>query len=580
MTSKKASDPGMLQLTRDIFTLYPKRSVIVLASMFLAGLMEVLGAATLLPLLTIIGDTKNTDSRIMNAMNDVLGVFSLSADIKTLLLIIIALITFKAFFTLIAMRNVGFAMVDMANDMRMKLIRALMRAKWSYFSSLPVGHVANAVGTETNRASKSCMSLLKIISESIVVCIYLVTVFFISWQMTLVAMVTGALIMLLLYKLVMMVRQAGKEKTKHMTDLSGLITDSISSVKVIKAMAHEEHYTKMLEKESLGIRAAKRKWIVGKNSLLAIREPIIIALIAGGIFLATEYTPDALQSLSMPAMVTFAFMFLRIIQKITGLQVLHQMLVIDESAYWSLKDITKRAEMHAEEWGGQKAPDLKHSIRFDNVSFAHHKDDTGVKVFKDVNIEFQTGKLNVLIGKSGAGKTTLVDLIAGFYKPQSGCIYLDDIPLGDVELKAWRQSIGYVPQEPFLFHDTIANNILMGQNNVDEGDVEDALKKAGALSFVKELPEGIHETVGEKGQLFSGGQRQRISIARALVNSPKLLILDEPSSALDKKTEKELFDVIKKLSNDVTVLIISHNMNIRSYADNVFTIENGSITEN
>src|SRR5690606_21587447 len=153
---------------------------------------------------------------------------------------------------------------------------------------------------------------------------------------------------------------------------------------------------------------------------------------------------------------------------------------------------------------------------------------------------FPKGKLTTLIGPSGAGKTTLSDVLLGLVRPRSGQILVDGVPLEELNLEQWRELVGYVPQELFLFHDTVMNNVTLGDPHITPEEVREALEAAGAWSFVEQLPQGMDTVVGERGTLLSGGQRQRISIARALVRKPKLLLLDEVTSALDPATEAEI----------------------------------------
>jgi ATP-binding cassette subfamily C protein len=216
---------------------------------------------------------------------------------------------------------------------------------------------------------------------------------------------------------------------------------------------------------------------------------------------------------------------------------------------------------------------LESAIRFDNVSFAYGDK----KVLEKLSLEIPTRALTTILGPSGAGKTTLIDLIIGLYQPHSGTVYLDDAPLNGIDLKQWRRKIGYVPQEQLLLHDSILTNVTFGDSELTESDVEQALKAANAWDFVSALPQGMHANVGERGAMLSGGQRQRIMIARALVHRPSVLILDEPTSALDPDSEAMVSDTLRKLRNDYTILAISHQPALAELADVVYRLQNGSV---
>jgi len=183
----------------------------------------------------------------------------------------------------------------------------------------------------------------------------------------------------------------------------------------------------------------------------------------------------------------------------------------------------------------------------------------------------------VITGTSGSGKTTLTDLLLGLYQPQGGKILIDGVPLSEIDLQAWRRLIGYVPQDPILFHDTILANVTLGDPSLGEEEVRQALQAAGAWDFVSAQPEGLERVVGEKGAKLSGGQRQRIALARALAARPRLLILDEVTSALDPDTERDICRNIDALSADFTILAITHGEAWTEIADQVYRLDHGSV---
>ena len=203
---------------------------------------------------------------------------------------------------------------------------------------------------------------------------------------------------------------------------------------------------------------------------------------------------------------------------------------------------------------GEKQPTLEVGTRFEKVTFSYPGQDS--PVLRDLTPQFPARQLTVLTGPSGAGKSTVTDLLLGFQRPQEGRILIDGVPLEEIDLVAWRRMIGYVPQDLMLFTETIFANITLLNPELTEEMAIEALQAAGAWDFVKSLPEGIYTPVGERGGRFSGGQRQRISIARALVHKPKLLILDEVTSALDAATEESICRTMEELRRDITIIAI------------------------
>jgi ATP-binding cassette subfamily C protein len=198
-------------------------------------------------------------------------------------------------------------------------------------------------------------------------------------------------------------------------------------------------------------------------------------------------------------------------------------------------------------------------------------------VLRDVSLEFPKGTITVLTGPSGSGKTTITDLLIGFRTPDSGRVLIDNRPLHEFVLREWRTMIGYVPQELVLFHDSVFSNIALGDPEIGEAEVRAALKAAGALEFVENMAEGLHTQVGEKGTKVSGGQRQRIALARALVTRPRILILDEVTSALDPETERAIVENILALRGEATIIAITHRPALLEIADQIYELAEGRI---
>ena len=223
---------------------------------------------------------------------------------------------------------------------------------------------------------------------------------------------------------------------------------------------------------------------------------------------------------------------------------------------------------------------MEQGCRFEEVVFAHDSSDpatTESRIFDGLSLEIPARGLTVITGPSGSGKTTLTDLLLGLHKPRGGRILIDGVPLGEIDLQAWRRLIGYVPQDLILFHDTIEANVTLGDPSLGEAEARHALEAAGAWDFVDAQPEGLARMVGEKGAKLSGGQRQRIALARALATGPRLLILDEVTSALDPATERDICAKIAALSDRFAILAITHGEAWADIAQRVYRFDQGSV---
>ena len=289
-----------------------------------------------------------------------------------------------------------------------------------------------------------------------------------------------------------------------------------------------------------------------------------------GLFVAMS-----IYAMPLSALLVLVFAFTRALHKINSIQSKYQSMVAEASALWSIRSMIDGARACRERSGGARPPRLEQGIAFRNVRMGYD----GRRLLDDASFSLEAGRIHAIVGPSGTGKTTLVDLLTGLLDPESGAVLVDGVPLSEIDLRQWRHTIGYVPQEMLLLHDSVRVNVTLGDPEIDDERVEAALHEADAWEFVSALPEGLDASVGERGALLSGGQRQRIAIARALVHQPRLLILDEATAALDKESEAAVWRTVARLRGHTTVVAISHQPALAKVADRVFRIEGGRVRE-
>ena len=220
---------------------------------------------------------------------------------------------------------------------------------------------------------------------------------------------------------------------------------------------------------------------------------------------------------------------------------------------------------------------FEESIVFENVSFAYDQSNTAA--LKDINIELKKGDIVALVGSSGAGKSTFVDLLPRFYDVSSGSIQIDGVDIRDIDLKNLRRMFGIVSQEAILFHDTIKNNITFGEDSFSDEEIIEAAKIANAHDFISVMPENYNTSIGDRGMKLSGGQRQRLTIARAVLRNPPILILDEATSALDSESEKLVQEALEKVMMNRTSIVVAHRLSTIQKANKIIVLENGEIVQ-
>ena len=391
-----------------------------------------------------------------------------------------------------------------------------------------------------------------------------------SWQATLAGLLAGGVVIGASHFLVRITRKAGKKQTNLLSSLMSNLTDILQSVKPLKAMAREHLADNVLAGETTRLNLALRRQVLSSALLDSVQELMFAIFIALGIYTALQVF-----AMDLPTVMVLVVTLGRSFSFFGKVQKQYQKLAQGESAYWAMRASIADAVGAEEHLVGGTPPRFVQDIEFDAVNFSY---DNHV-VFKSLSLHIHAGTLTTLVGPSGAGKTTIIDLAIGLLRPESGSIRIDGKSLLELDIKAWRNLIGYVPQETVLLHDSIAHNVTLGDPELSEQDVERALKSAGAWEFVSRMPDGTATLVGERGGKLSGGQRQRIVIARALVNRPRLLILDEATSALDPESEDAITQTMKNLKRQITILAISHNRAMVEAADRVYQLTGGGASE-
>jgi ATP-binding cassette subfamily C protein len=547
----------------------------MLLAILLAGLAESFGLVALLPFLSMVvgGDSGAAAASVGSSpagriVVGSLGFFGLEPQPGILLALIIFTVLVKCVLVLFSKKQVGYTVAHVATDLRLNLIRALLAARWEYYVRQPVGNLANAVATEAMRASQAYLCATTMIALLFQAVIYLLVALLVSWEITLVSLLVALLLLFLLNRLVKKSRRAGHRQTDLLQLLLAQLTDSLQSIKPLKAMAREELADTILVRQTTRLNKALRQQVYSKAALKALQEPMVTLVMIVGLYVALAFL-----HMQMAEVMVLIFLLAKFLQQLSKVQQQFQKMVIFESAYWSLLDKINEARQAGEIADGDRRPLLKESIHFQEVDFAY----ADTLILQRANLRFPVGTITALTGPSGAGKTTILDLVTRLCRPRAGKIMVDDVPLADIDLRLWRKMIGYVPQDPLLLNDSVALNVTFGDPEIREAEVVQALKDAGAWEFVTAMSDGLASGVGERGERLSGGQRQRLAIARALVQKPELLILDEATSALDQASAAAICETLAQLKGKLTMIVVSHQPALVAIADQAYRLEAGRV---
>lgn len=549
-----------------------RRSLTVLACIVFAGLAEGFGVATMLPLVAVLGDHSSSRNALSQMVMTQLDRLHLPHDPLLMVGIIAISMVVKAGLTLLALRTVGHAVADVAATLRLRLIDALMDARWDYYVRQPVGRFSHTLGSEATRASEAYSASSQMISQCVQAGVYLTIAFIASWQVAALAIVVSLLMVGSLNRLTISVKKNAAIESKRMQSMLTQLTDVLVGIKPMKAMSRQAQFNTLFQRDLKAIKRAARRKVFAKHANKSLQEPILALCLAFAIY-------AAITVLDMPigTVVVMSLLLAKLVSIVGKAQQELQNVHSHESGFWSITDAIDEVRANREQNRGGGEPAFRESIEFRDLGFGYGDR----RIFEHLNLTIGAGEVVALTGSSGAGKTTLVDLVLGLHTPRSGSVLIDGRPLSDIDSARWRSLIGYVPQELTLFHDSIAANVTLGESRFDEADVAGALAASGSQAFVDSLPDGARTVVGERGALISGGQRQRIALARALVHKPRLLILDEATSALDPETEATIVRNVCALAKDfgITVLAISHHPAWVIAADRVLELRAGHLRE-
>ena len=537
--------------------------------LLLASVFEGIGLATLIPVITVATGSPETASPAETLLREFMDFIGLPVAIGPLIIVMISAMTIRALLGVAVMSFVGYTAAGVAADLRRQVVANLLKVRWRYFANQRMGRITTVISNDATRASRAYLMSAEFVALAAQSLVMAIIAAIVSWRLALLAVGLGAILALSLHGLIRAARKAGRQQTFRTRELIIFLYDTLNNLKVIRAMGRQAPFAALLDRKIRKLRNALRREVL-TTELLNSAQLIVMALfLGGGFYILFTYFEAPLAEIIVAGLVVS-----RSVSSLGKLQKAYQKAMSLESAFMSTKELIDEAGSDPEIDAGTRPAAFERDIRIEALRFAHGQS----PILQGLTMAVPANRLTVLTGPSGGGKTTTVDMILGLHRPDEGRILLDGVPLGEIGLASWRKLVGYVPQEVFLLHDSVRANLTLGDDGIDDATLWWALELAGVESFVRELPGGLDGTVGEGGGRFSGGQRQRIALARALVRRPRLLILDEVTSALDPATAVAIAQSIKALTRETTVLTITHRPEFLDVADQIYRVERGRAT--
>ena len=467
--------------------------------------------------------------------------------------------------------------LSLVRDIRNKLYAHIQSLSLGYFNRQKTGNITSIVINDVEHLQIALgATFQKLFVEPINVITFVSLLFIISWKLALIALIIIPLAGIAVIGIGKSIRRKSRRTQKKVADIMQILSETLSSIRIVKAFANEKNEVSKFSKESKNY----FKLLLRRGRLDLLAGPITesFGVVIGVILLWYGGTEVLMQRGLNPEdfirFILILFSILGPIKQMGNVNLRIQTGYASAERIFSLLDTPKDIIEHS---NPIQLKSFNKHIEFKNLSFEYEESE-GL-VLSNINFKINKGEVVAIVGPSGAGKSTIADLIPRFYDPKDGEILIDQENIKKLSLASLRKNMGIVTQDVILFNDTIKNNIAYAQPKATTESIINACKAANALEFIEEIPEGFEAIIGERGVKLSGGQKQRIAIARALLKNPPILILDEATSSLDTESEKKVQTAIEALLKDRTALIIAHRLSTVQTANKIITIEKGRISE-
>ena len=551
------------------------RLLVALGLLALVGLTEGVGLLMLVPLLHLVGLSEEGESLsgVGAAAVTAFASVGLTLTLPIGLLGFVGLVILRAL--LVRWREVLLADIRLGfvDHLRIRLYRAIGRANWLFLSGRRGSDIIHVLTADINRVGEGTYFLLQLMVTGFVALVYVLVALRLSVPMTLIALLTGAGLLLILWPQVRHARRLGERLTEADRRVFGTVSEFLGGLKLAKSHGVEERHHRLFEEAVAGLRAR----ILGftrRNAMVRVVYQVGAAVVLSSLL----YVAVAMLRLQTAELLVLVLIFSRLLPMLSNMQQSCQSLAHMLPAFAAAMRLQADCDNAAEQLPRDSAwiPGVEREIRLCHVSFAYQQEHAALS---GISLVIPARRTTALVGSSGAGKSTLADLLMGLLSPASGEILVDGEPLCARRIRLWRQAVAYVPQETFLFHDTVRANLLWARPQAEEDELWRVLKLVAADRFVADLPDSLDTVVGDRGIRLSGGECQRLALARALLCRPSLLILDEATSALDTEHERRIQQAVDELHGELTILVIAHRLSTVRHADQIVVMEDGRVVE-
>ncbi len=570
---------AILYFTKDIYRFAGNILFFNFIAMLLIGFLESCGIVLLIPLLSIWGiDGLGTVeipylSFIIEYVETVPKTLGLSMILAVYVIIIVGQNLFQRHQTILNKKiQLGYI-----RHLREKTYRSLLLAKWDFFLNRRSSDIVKIMTTEISRVKKGLNGSLQFLSLLVFAGVKLAIAYLLSPRMTLLILAFGLVLVALSTYFIRKSKRFGQENVLLSKIYAAGITEQMQGIKEIKSNTLEETHVGWMRSLCRSAESNALEFTMLKTNSQFLYRTLSAVLLAVFIFGLVHLFPSQPAQLLL-VIVIFSRLWPNVIRIQSNLENLAAMVPSLEALIELQQQSIASRELKGECFRNEDKMHLRKGLECQGVCFAYSQDEHRYAL-KHIDLYIPANRMTAIVGPSGAGKSTLVDVLLGLNQVRHGKVLIDGVQLTDENVVALRRSIGYVPQDPFLFHTTIRENLLLAEPAATEDQLWDALEMSSASEFVRHLPDGLDTVIGDRGVRLSGGEKQRIVLARALLRKPEILILDEATSALDTETEMRVKESLDRLKGSMTIIAIAHRLSTVRNADQVIVMEKGEIVQ-
>jgi ATP-binding cassette, subfamily B, bacterial MsbA len=556
----------------EYFSLYKKGIVIIICLSLICGLFEAVSLGALVPLINIIATNEEPTGNLWNVLKTFFGFFNIELNF-TVLLIALSIVFLVGQLLVFLKQTLQITLrFQFVLDIKKEVFSRLMYTDISYHHDKKIGQFLDTMLVETERAGSGFYVITEIFSNTFLILVYILMLTYISFYLTCICFFTALVMLFFVNKLLENSKKFGNKIVDSNTAINEFSTERLGLLKLIKANSSENIEANLFSNIVDKFREVNTKYVINGAKIELVFQSImfIVAIIILFLSMNVFY-------LSAGLIAVFLFTLIRLTTPLRGINnqrhelagLMASLLNVDKVLVESRQSITIID-------GTKEYSGIRSSIHLKNLSFSYLSDKP---VVQEINLEIKKNEMVALVGPSGGGKSTLVDLLMRLIDPKEGAVEIDTINLKDFNIRSYHAKVGLVSQDIYIFNDSVLSNIAYGSDAISLERAQTAAKIAYAHEFIEQLPEGYNSSLGDRGVKLSGGQKQRIALARAIYKNPDILILDEATSALDTESEKIIQSSINTIKHKYTIIVVAHRLSTIQDADKIVVIEGGKIVE-